>query len=216
MKYIITCGGTYLKWEWPRQLTIVNGETIVGRTIRLLREAGATDINISSNNELFKQFGVPVLVHDNDYVSINPREHDGCTGSWCDVFYPTEEPTCYIFGDVVFTPEAIRKIVEYEVKDIMLFGSKEPFAPDYPKPYIEPFAFKVVDTDLLKWTIKEVKRLDSIGAFRRKPIAWEFWNVAKGGDPNVINQSYVAINDRTCDVDYPEEIERVSAAWTQK
>ena len=37
MKYIIMCGGHYKKWETPRQLIMVNGEHLVGRTIRLLR-----------------------------------------------------------------------------------------------------------------------------------------------------------------------------------
>ena len=50
MFYIIMCGGTYKKWETPRQLTKVCGEPIVARTIRLLREQGVDDIAISSNN----------------------------------------------------------------------------------------------------------------------------------------------------------------------
>ena len=206
MKYIIMCGGRYVKWEKPRQLTEVNGEPIVARTIRLLRECGVTDISISSNVEGFEDLGVPVLWHENDYEAV---EYNNSTGQWCSAFYLTDEPVCYMFGDVVFTPEAVKTIVDYEVEDIMLFGSKEPFAPDYPKVYIEPFAFKVKDTDLLKWAVKEVRRLDSIGAFRRKPIAWEVWNVIRGGYPNIINQSYVAINDRTCDIENPEEVEKV-------
>ena len=202
MKYIIMCGGNYEAWETPRHLTEVYGEPIVARTIRLLRECGVTDISISSNHEAFNNFGVPVLHHDNNYTAI---EYNNYIGYWCDGIYPTDEPTTYIFGDVIFSPEAIRTIVDYQVDDIMLFGSKWPFVPEYPKWFIEPFAFKVIDTDLLKWAVKEVKRLDKIGAFHRRPIAWELWNVAKGGDPNNINNDYVAINDYTCDIDKPNE-----------
>ena len=210
MKYIIMCGGTYKKWATPRHLTEFEGEPLVTRTIRLLRECGVEDISISSNNEVFEQFGVPVLKHDNAYTSIEPKSYDGCEGYWCNAFYPTEEPTCYIFGDVLFSPEAIKTIVDYHTEKIMLFGSKVPFAPNYPKWYIEPFAFKVQDYKLLEWAIKEVKRLDSIGAFHRRPIAWELWNVINGGDPNNINDNYIAINDYTCDVDFPEEIPQVT------
>lgn len=207
MKYIIMCGGIYDGWDKPKQLQDVNGEPIVARTIRLLRDAKVKDISISTIHDGFDSFGVPVLRHDNSY---HAHKYNDYEGYWCECFYITDEPTCYVFGDVVFSSDAIKRIVETEVDSIMLFGSKEPFAPEYPKWYIEPFAFKVQDTDRLKWAIKEVKRLDKAGAFHRKPIAWEFWNVASGGDPNHINQNYVAINDYTCDIDTPAEILKVT------
>lgn len=209
MKYVIMCGGTYTKWDTPRQMTEVEGEPLVARTIRLLRECGVEDISISTNSDVFEQFGVPVLRHTNFYYA---EGYNKSKGYWCNAFYPTDEPTCYIFGDVLFSPDAIRKIVDYKTDKIMLFGSKMPFAPNYPKWYIEPFAFKVQDYKLLEWAIKEVKRLDSIGAFHRQPIAWELWNVICGGDPNNINGSYEAINDYTCDIDNPEEIPQVIKA----
>ena len=207
MKYIIMAGGVYRKWQTPRHLIEINGEPLIARTIRMLQEEGVKNISISSNiPEYFVDFGVPVLVHDNDYDAAGYNDN---TGHWCSAFYMTWEPTCYIFGDVAFSRAAIRTIVEYETDSIMLFGSKEPFAREYPKWYIEPFAFKVQDPELLRWTVAEVKRLESIGAFHRKPIAWEFWSVATKHDPNTINPEYVAINDYTCDIDNPEEIELV-------
>ena len=47
MKYIITCGGVYRKWQTPRQLLPFRGEPIVARTIRLLREYGVEDIVVA-------------------------------------------------------------------------------------------------------------------------------------------------------------------------
>lgn len=208
-KYIIMCGGRYKVWDKPKQLIEVKGEPIVARTIRLLREAGVSDISISSQNPVFEQFGVPVLVHDDDYYV---RDYNDYDGYWCNAFYPTDEPTCYVFGDVVFSPAAIRTIVETETDDIMFFGSKPPFAPEYPKPWVEPFAFKVYDTDHLKAACAEVKRLDKQGAFYRKPIAWELWNVIRGIDPNGVDPSYVAINDYTCDIDKGSEVSAVVQA----
>lgn len=209
MKYIIMCGGEYPRWDTPRQLTEINGETLVARTIRLLRECGITDIAISSNNEIFEQFGVPVLKHENSYRGI---EYNNSSGHWCDAFYPTEYPVCYLFGDVYFSPEAIRTIVEYKTDDIMLFGSKAPFSPKYPKWWIEPFAFKVQNQRHLREACEEVKRIDAAGGFHRKPIAWEVWNVICGGNPNVIAGGYVAINDYTCDIDKPGEIQQIKNA----
>ena len=196
------CGGQYLKWEKPRQLTEINGEPIIARTIRLLKENGITDIKISSDNDVFSQYA-PVLKHDNGYKTLG---YNLGNGLWLDAFYPTDEPTCYMFGDVVYSPEAVRTIIEYKTDDIMFFGSKFPFASEYPKWYIEPFAFKVQDQDHLHKACDEVRRLFSQGAYHREPIAWEVWNAICGTDPNMINGSYVAINDYTCDIDGPEEV----------
>ena len=204
MKYIIMCGGRYEKWEKPKQLCEYKGEPIVMRTIRLLRENGVQDIAISSNNDIFKGAGVPLLKHNNPFCV---RGYNDSDGYWCDCFYPTDEPACYLMGDVVFSRAAIRKIVEYQGDGIMLFGSKPPFARNYVKKWIEPFAFKVWDTDRLKKACIEVKRLDKEGKFNRVPIAWELWSVICGYDLNKTDyRSYVAINDFTCDIDDPEDL----------
>lgn len=205
-KYIIMCGGTYTNWEKPRQLIEYEDEPIVARTIRLLRENGIKDIAISTHNDVFAQFGLPLLKHTNEYTS---EEYNVGQGQWVNAFYPMDEPTCYIFGDVIFSPQAIRTIVADETRSVMLYGSKKPFSPYYPKKYVEPFAFKVYDTELFFDAIDEVKRLDAQGVFKRRPIAWELWSVINGTDPNKPNRKYVAINDYTCDIDYPEQIDEV-------
>ena len=207
MKYIIMCGGNYRAWAQPRQLLPFNGEPITRRTIRLLHELGIADIAISANKPWFYGLGVPVLVHDNSYDTIAYNES---FGYWCDCFYPTDEPTCYLFGDVVYSRDALRRIIDTPTDDIMLFGSAPPFAVDYPKPWIEPFAFKVADTAHLRRAVEDVKRLDREAKFTRRPIAWEVWNViSRGPDGDVTTidyNSYVHINDWTCDIDKPSEI----------
>lgn len=207
MKYIIMCGGEYPKFSEPRPLLKFCGEHLVERTMRLLRENGVEDIAISSNDDRFEQFGVPVLRHQNDYFA---PDYNACTGEWCNCFYPTDEPTCYVFGDVVYSSAAIRTIVTYSANDIIFFGSCPPFAPEYPKIWIEPFCFKVYDTEHLKRAVADVKRLDAEHRFNRQPIAWEVWNViSRGpdGDVNTIDySSYIHINDWTCDIDKPSEL----------
>lgn len=197
-------GGEYRKWQTPRHLTPIDGEPLIARTIRQLKEGGVDDIAISSNNDIFERFGVPVLRHENSYIA---REYDDYIGSWCDAFYPTDEPTCYIFGDVIFTPAAIKKIVETPAEDIEFFASSPPFSPEYPKKWAEPFALKVENTEHLKSAIQDVKRYDAEGRFKRKPIMWELWQVIKGTPLNkIIYTNYIIINDSTCDIDEPEEL----------
>ena len=204
MKYIIMCGGTYLRWDTPRQLTRIRGEPVVARTIRLLRENGITDIAISSHDARFERFGVPMLQHENKFDVFGT---DNCSGLWVNGFYPTDGPVCYLFGDVVFSPAAIRTIIDTPTDDIMFFASKPPFSPEYHKQWAEPFALKVVNTKHLHESVELVRKYDAEGRFNRKPISWELWQVIRGGDLNRIDwDSYVAINDYTCDIDSAEDI----------
>ena len=200
MKYIIMCGGTYNGWDMPKHLSEVNGEPIVARTIRLLRENGVKDIAISSLHPAFENFGVEVLKHENGYK-------EGTKGTWLDGFYPMTVPVCYIFGDVVFSPRAIKTIVETDTDSIEFFASAKPLPSIYPKHWAEPFAFKVKDTSRFFEAIKDTNKLDKQGLFKRQPVSWELWQVIKGTPLNkVVYDNYTVINDYTCDVDEPKDI----------
>lgn len=204
MKYIIMAGGVYDKWSTPKHLTLLKGEPLVARTIRLLKENGVTDIAISSNNELFEQFGVPVLKHENPYrLPLEGR----ASSPWLDAFYPMNEPVCYIFGDVVFSPDAIKTIVETQTDSIEFFASAKPLPPIYPKHWAEPFAFKVVDTRRFFEAVEVTKQYDEQGLFKRQPVSWELWQVIKNTPLNKVDYTnYTVINDYTCDIDCPADI----------
>ena len=204
MIYVIMCGGSYDKWDTPKHLTPLKGEPLVARTIRLLKENGVADIAISSNSELFEQFGVPVLKHENPYrLPLEGR----ASSPWLDAFYPMNEPVTYIFGDVVFSPDAIKTIVNKDTKDIDFFASAKPLPPIYPKRWAEPFAFKVVDTELFFKAITVTKLYDKQGLFKRQPVSWELWQVIKDTPLNRVDYTnYTVINDYTCDIDCPEDI----------
>lgn len=216
-KYIIMCGGNYKHWETPRHLSVVNGEELVARTIRLLKENGINDISISTNNPVFEKFGVPILQHNNHY---DCKWHDIEDGYWFNCFYPTDEPVCYIFGDVYFSDDAIKKIVKAETDDIEFFGSKPPFTKDYIKDHEEPFALKVANQKHLKEAIKKVKVLDKQGKFWRKPIMWELWTVIKNAPlqkkKGEFPVDYIVINDYTCDIDWKEDIAKIEKILEEK
>ena len=203
MKYILLCGGKYLKWEKPRQLTQLGKETVIGRTVRLLRENGVEDIAISTDNPAFDFLGLETIRHENPFVSNGGTQ--SVAGHWVDAFPLRDEPSCYIFGDVVFSENAIKTIVETETDDIEFFASAPPFSPLYFKRYAEPFAFKVVNTEHFRAAVEEAKR--NAHRFVREPIAWELWQIITNAPYNIIDFSnYVAINDFTCDIDSEDDI----------
>lgn len=212
MKYVIMCGGNYVKWKSPRQLTRINGEPLVVRTTRLLTECGVDkkDITVTASKETASEFmkycDIVQVYNLNEYAY---TEYNKFTGYWCDCFVPMNEPCTYLCGDVVFSPNAIRTIVEKETNDIEFFASAPPFAKNYPKEWAEPFAFKVVNIDHLKQAQIHTKTLYRAGEFERKPIAWEFWQVVKCTPLNVIDYTnYTVINDYTCDIDEPADIKK--------
>lgn len=206
MKYIIMCGGEYEKFKTPKHLSIVKGERLVDRTIRLLKENGVKDIYISSNNPLFDNCGVPRLEHENTYKQINGTQQ----GYWLDAYYPLEdnEQVCYMYGDVYYSENAVKTIVEYQCQDNTLFGTgvaKNKFHYNWG----EPFAYKVINNKRFKNGIKEVKKLQDEGKTKRMPVTWELYRYLNGLDVNVqrvLNKTYVCIDDVTMDVDYPEDI----------
>lgn len=204
MKYIIMCGGKYEKWKQPRQFTEINGETLVGRTIRLLKDEGIKEIYISTNDERFKRFGVPLLKHDNKFMFDGETTED----FWVSAFYPANEPATYLMGDVFYSETAIHIICETQTDDIEFFASAPPFSKDYIKPYAEPFGFKVVNQKHFQDSIKFVKR--NFGLFGRHPISWELWQVIKGTPLNRVDYSnFTIINDYTCDIDSKEDAEKL-------
>lgn len=192
MKYIIMCGGP----RSGKPLRKIKDETIIARTIRLLHECGVEDIAISTNDDRYQEYGIEILHHDNPITWEN--------FCWLDAFYPADYPVCYIFGDVFFSPEAIKTIVETETEDIEFFASAPPFSPQYQKRWAEPFAFKVKDTAKFFDCIRQTKEMR--GVFKRHPISWELWGVIKQTVPNVIDyHSYIPINDYTVDIDTDEQ-----------
>lgn len=198
MKYIILCGSNhgYVNGV-PRQLVTINGERILERTIRLLRENGITDICITATDPAFDDVDVDKICYDS-------------TGPWIRCFPYIIKPTTFIFGDVYFSEQAIKTIVDTQTDSIEFFASAPPFAPNYPKPWAEPFAFKVENAAAFNTAVNNVHVLLNKKAFRRDPIAWELWQVIRGTHINQIDfTNYTAINDYTSDIDTETDVEKL-------
>ena len=203
MKYIILAGGTYTDFETPKQLLEVNGERIIDRTIRLLKENGIENIYISSNNPEFDTCKAIRIEHENNYITDN-------NSWWIDAFYPVQEPVCYIWGDVYFSEEAIKTIVKYKTDKDVLFGTSDAKNEQHEN-WGEPFAYIVNDYNSFFNAIKELKILWKDNKLKRTPIVWEVYRYLHNLDVNIqaITDDYVCIDDGTIDIDRPEDINRV-------
>lgn len=208
MKYVIMCGGVYDEWETPKQLQTVKGEVLVERTIRLLRENGINDIYISSNDKRFDIYDVPRLEHNNSYVV----ENGVIKGYWLDAFYPNfkdDEKVCFLMGDVYYSDNAIKTIINYETNKNVMFGTGIAKNKEHQN-WGEHFGYKVNDYKTFMNGVTEVKKLWDEGKVKRHPLIWELYRYLNNLDINiqrVLDDTYIVIDDETMDVDTPEELE---------
>lgn len=220
MQYIIMCGGTYQPFVTEfRPFIKINGERLVDRTIRLLRELGINDIAVSVplDCNLMDDLDVEVLKIQNDFGF--KTEYSTFMGSYADAFYITDEPVCYLMGDVFYSKAALKTIIDKDTDDILFFATHEPFAEGYPKSYCEQLAFKVVNQDHLHQALKQFREYENMGRvnwpFCRSPLLWEIYQLCAGLPVNnIIIESpiFVGVHDFASDVDYDFEIPELERA----
>lgn len=209
MKYIILADCS-IGFDTPRQLSVVNGEPIIKRTIRLLKENGINDILITSHDKRFDDLGVVRYEPKYNYYIPNYDDYTLTKGYWLNAF-PIEllnEPVCFMFGDVYYSENAVKTIVETETNDLLFFCSYNNKSSKYIKDHDEPLAYKVVNYDLFKKHINIVKKLKDEGKCCREPIVWELYRSINEQDINthVMTKNYIAINDESCDIDTKHDI----------
>ena len=209
MKYVILADSKNTQpFKIPRQLLEFNGEKLVQRTTRLLKQNGVKDILITSHDKRFDNLGATRYEPlNNDYDPLTSQ------GYWLNAF-PIElinEPICFLFGDVYYSENAIKTIVESKTDSVLFLCSYENKSKLYIKEHDEPLAFKVVDYELFKKHIKIVKEMKDKGLCCREPITWELYRSINGQDINVheMTGNYIAINDESCDIDTINDIENL-------
>ena len=202
---IIMCGGVYDNFKQHKALTKINGEKLVDRTIRLLKENNIDDIYITATDPAFNKYNV--LKHENTYKYENGK----VKGYWVDAYYPTDKPCIYLHGDVYYTEDAIKKIVNLNPKVNTMIGNHYALNKEHKK-VGEPFGWIIVDQKKFREAINKCKRLQDEGKCNRMPIAWELYQVLNGHDVNgfdISTDTYLPISDITDDIDCPGQIKKL-------
>lgn len=205
MKYVILADSDNVEpFVEPRQLIKINNESLIERAVRLLKENGVKDILITSHDPRFDNLGAkryePIR---NDY---NGKKR---TGYWLNAF-PQEllnEPITFLLGDVYYSESAIKTIVNEKTESILFFCTYKNQDKRYIKHHDEPLGFKVIDGELFKTKIEELKKMFDDGKTVRHPIAWELYRLINNQNVNVhqMTTNYIAINDETTDIDTPQD-----------
>ena len=209
MRYIILCGGVYEDFKEPKALSVIKDESLVDRTIRLLKKYGIDDIAISSNTDFFNYTKLPILKHFNSYYVKDGK----IEGYWLDAYLDLNEPCVYLHGDVYYSEAAIKKIINYNACYNTFIGNEIARNKEH-KNWGEPFGWIVVDQKKFKEGIEKTKKLQDEGKLERGyAISWELYRVLNHLDPNkqfIYDNTYLSIDDETIDIDAPWQIEKLN------
>ncbi len=183
MKYLIMADGKGTRWNnfdnHSKHLCIVNGETIIGRTVRLLKEKRIEDVIITSHNPAMEFVGAK------RYEPIsNNEEIDRFTYEFLD------EEITFLYGDTYYSENTIDKIIETKTDDILFFANSTSIV-----------GIKVVNHQKFKGYIDYIKENNIVGK------GWTVYQLSNGlplGSKEA-RENLIVVSDDNCNVDSPTE-----------
>jgi glycosyltransferase involved in cell wall biosynthesis len=195
----------------PKHMAKIQGETLLHRTVRLLRANNIKDIRITSDNPNYQIPGAKRYEPKNNVYEID---------RFCNSQRIWTDSVCFLYGDVYYTEEALKTIVETETDSMHYFGRR---TPGNDKNYAEIFAIKVQDTKQFLDNCMNIRQNLIKGAITRG-IGWETYKIFSGIDLNANKKffrewlikddnhpHFTQILDDTEDVDTPKDYWAIKA-----
>jgi choline kinase len=192
MRYIIMADGKGTRWQnyqdRPKHLIEIGGESLLGRTVRLLREGDpAGEIIITSHDERYEFPGARRYEPLHNHLEI-----DRFTEELID------DNVCFLYGDTFYSDHAINTILSTQTDDMMFFGTGRAIV-----------AVKVTDGDLFHYHVDRVRQLFLEGKIE-KCIGWQVYQSFTGlpfGEKQ-IGEKFLMLGDDTEDFNSPEDYNR--------
>lgn len=214
MKAIIIAAGEATRWgnylNTPKHLIEIDGEPILHRTVRLLKENGVKQIYVVSKDDPRYQVpGATQYIAKIDYE--NNADADKFLSSKS--LWNRNGRTIVLYGDVYFTEAAMSTICNFKSTEWTLFcriGASKYTG----TPWGECFAQSFYPEDIPKHEaalrrvakLHKEKKIDRCGG-------WEHYRAMIGLPDSIIRSKvfdghYMNIDDLTDDFDYPEDYDR--------
>ena len=198
---IILNAGLGTKWgnymNVPKQLINIGGETILGRTVRMVRQMGINDISSVTHNERLVVRGCRFY---------KPKSYKWAVETLLSSSELWTEWTLVLLGDVFFTPTAIQAICMSK-KDIQFLGRCSGNKYNARK-FGEIFALKfhISKKKLIQEAaMKVIEQCDKIALGNM----WDLYHTIAGLPirtfENVEDRLFLEIHDLTDDFDRPED-----------
>ena len=190
MKYIIMADGKGTRWQnyndIPKHFIEIGGETLLGRTVRLLNEGDEdADVIITSHDPRYDVPGARRYEPLNNHLEIDRFTEE-----------LIEDNVCFLYGDTYYSQEAMDTILQTETDEMIFFGNGRSIV-----------AIKVADGDLFRAHVHRVRDLFLEGKIA-KCIGWQVYQSFTGlpfGEKK-IGPSYIVLADGTEDFNSPEDL----------
>lgn len=192
MKYIIMADGKGTRWNnyhnIPKHLIEIDGETLLVRTVRLLRENDArADIVITSHDPRYEVPGARRYEPQNNHLEIDRFTEELIA-----------DDVCFLYGDTFYSESVIQKIADTPAEKLLFFGNERSIV-----------AIKVADGALFRQHVDRVRALFLAGKIE-KCIGWQVYQSFEGlpfGE-KTIAADYILIQDGTEDFNSPADYNR--------
>ncbi|MGF6376154.1 choline kinase [Clostridiales Family XIII bacterium PM5-7] len=191
MKYIIMADGKGTRWnnykDIPKHFIEVEGETLLARTVRLLKTIDANgQIIITSHDPRYEAEGALRYEPKNNVLEIDRFTEE-----------LIEDNICFLYGDTFYSKKAIEEITAETEEPLLFFGNE-----------VSIVAVRVRDGKLFKHHVDRVRNL----FLEQKIEHCKGWQVYQSYqhlpfDEKKIAEKYVYIEDETRDFNSPEDYE---------
>lgn len=196
MRFVIMADGKGERWNnysgIPKHLAQIDGEPVIGRTVRFLREI-ATEEN--------EEMEIIITSHDERYEFEGARRHEPENNHY-EIDRFTEELVqdrmCFLYGDTIYDKETLKNIVHEKVEEILFYGNSK-----------SVIAVIIGNAKLFREHFDRVKKLYLDGQIS-KCKGWQIYQSVTGQNLNekpVAKEKFVRVDENVTDINTPEEYE---------
>ncbi|MBQ3322931.1 MAG: nucleotidyltransferase family protein [Firmicutes bacterium] len=207
MRFVIMADGQGTRWNnymgVPKHLALVDGEPVLGRTVRLLREVAAEAAAASGAASSDADPEIIITSHDARYEFEGARRHEPENNIYEIDRFTTElvcDDMCFLYGDTVYDREVLADIAASDAEDILFYGNRKSVV-----------AVRIGDADLFRRHFDRVRNLYLDGKIE-KCKGWQIYQSVTGQDLNekpVIGEKFVVVDEHTTDINTPEEYKNI-------
>lgn len=194
MRFVIMADGQGTRWNnymgVPKHLALVDGEPVIGRTVRLLRAvAEDSEIIITSHDPRYEFEGAVRHEPENNIYEIDRFTKELV----CD-------DMCFLYGDTVYDEKVLTAIASSKTDDILFYGNSKSVV-----------AVRIGDAKLFQKHFDRVRTLFTDGKIE-KCKGWQIYQSVTGQDLTekpVIGDKFVLVDEHTTDINTPEEYRNI-------
>lgn len=197
-RYVIMANGQGRRWgnyrNIPKCLIAVDGETLIARTARLVRQFDPlAEVFVSSGDARCEAPGAVRFAPSRSALEIDRFAYELI----CD-------DVCFLYGDTFYTEPLIERIVASSARDMLFFGDE-----------LTIFAVIARDAEKMRERVDEVRKAYLAGSLQSCK-GWQLYQLYASlpFGPPVIGKDYVLVGDETQDFNWPQDLEVFNAKRT--